>query len=149
MADPPTPVEQRLIAHGQRLDELEDTVKTLADTATGKRPLSNWKHQTLDAWVEGWFAERYARSIVGGTRWCSQWYEHPEAVTRLHALWTSWEVAQRDPDRGMIIWLRDGDAQFYELTRECGPFISCDYDGHRVLPALRCDQVPPGTGLVP
>jgi hypothetical protein len=140
-ADPPTPVEQRLIAHGLRLDELEDHIKTLAAADPAKIPRPNWKYRTLDEWVRDWFAERYART--SGVWWCPQWWLHPEAISRLHALWTSWETAQRDPDRGMAVWYRDfGDSQFYELTKQRGPFMSCGYDVHRTLPTLKCDPVP-------
>lgn len=136
MTDPPTPVEQRLIAHGLRLDELEDAVRTLADTDPAKTPRPNWKYQTLDEWVEDWFAVHYARTF----NWCAQWDEHPEAVARLHALWTAWETAQRNPDTGMTHWyVHFADPIVHELTATRGTFISCGHDRHRTPPPLRCD----------
>jgi hypothetical protein len=141
MTDPPTPVEQRLIAHGLRLDELEDAVKTLASTDPAKIPRPNWKHQTLDEWVRDWYAVHYARS--SGIRWCAQWYEHPEAVARLHALWTAWEAAQRNPDTGMAHWyVHYADPMFHELVQQRGTFVSCDPDGHSTPKPLKCDPDP-------
>jgi len=138
MTAPLDPVEQKLFAVDLRLDELEDRVKSLLDAnANPTLPKPTWQHQTVDAWVEGWFVEAYVRSPVVGMRWCAQWREHSEAVIRLTAMWRSWESCQRDVDRGLSTWFASyGDPQFYELTSPSGTFRSCGVDSHRVLPPL-------------
>ncbi len=34
----------------------------------------------------------YVRDVDGrAAKWCAEWYFHPEAVSRVEALWRSWE----------------------------------------------------------
>src|SRR5512141_2531287 len=50
----------------------------------------------------------YVRSVTGKTaKWCIEWYFHPEAVSRVAALWRSWEHLRLDPATGMSVWWRD------------------------------------------
>ncbi len=49
-------------------------------------------YPTLPQWVDEWLLPVYRRSVSGHRRaWCPQWWQHPEAVARLEALWRAWE----------------------------------------------------------
>ena len=59
----------------------------------------------LEDWVDQYFLPTFRRPIGGEIRWCDEWREHAEAVTRLEALWRSWEVLRLDPNLGIATWL--------------------------------------------
>ena len=62
----------------------------------------------LASFVRGIVLPVFLRRVDGRTRtWCTQWWEHPEAVLRLEALWRSWEAGRLDVWLGMSSWLRD------------------------------------------
>jgi hypothetical protein len=84
-------------------------------------------YATTAAWLAGWYVPVVlsSRHVGQAFRWCPRWFEHPEAVLRLDALHRGWEVARHDVNRGMLIWLRDADAQLRELTSADGPFTAC------------------------
>ena len=68
----------------------------------------------------------YRRPLGGEYRWCAQWWRHAEAITRLTALWQSWEAMRLQPGTGMISWLRDHlDHQLPVLLGRGGPFAAC------------------------
>ena len=87
----------------------------------------------------------YRRPIGGEYRWCAQWWRHAEAITRLTALWQSWEAMRLQPGTGTASWLRDHlDHQLPILLGRSGPFAQCSQDEHvepRITPA---DPPPPG-----
>src|SRR5664280_721364 len=60
--------------------------------AAEKAPAFELRHPTLEDWVTEFFAPTFCRSISPGVRWCAQWWDHAEAISRLEALWRSWEV---------------------------------------------------------
>ncbi|MFV0459914.1 MAG: DUF4913 domain-containing protein [Actinomycetales bacterium] len=73
------------------------------------------------------------RRIDGRARtWCSQWWEHPDAVLRLEGLRQSWEMCRAEPDLGMSVWLRDhADYHLPILCEVDGPFRGCSPErGH-------------------
>lgn len=76
---------------------------------------------------------RVTQSSAVGVNWCASWWRHPEAISRLYALWRAWETLRvADPDTGMSIWWRDHfDSHFSVMTGEYGPFSKCSPDrGH-------------------
>ena len=86
---------------------------------------------TLEDWVVSVFAPTYARRTTPTFRWCCQWWRHPEAISRLEALWRSWEALRLDPLLGMGTWYRDHlDHQLPVLTAAAGPFADCDPTRH-------------------
>lgn len=88
-------------------------------------------------WVEGMFAPTFARYLGGTTHWCGRWWDHPEAVLRLEALWRSWETLRLDPTTGIGSWLREFlDPQRLILMSDDGPFKACNADSHADPPAL-------------
>jgi len=102
-------------------------------------------YDTATDWVEHYFCIVFARSIGGETRWCPRWAEHPEAVTRLNALWRSWETLRLDPNLGIATWLTSyADAQLPILLGRAGPFTQCSAERHQALQRL---QIEDPTGL--
>ncbi|MCI2238114.1 DUF4913 domain-containing protein [Paenibacillus sp. TRM 82003] len=99
-------------------------------------------YDSLDAWVEDYFATTFTRPLGGEWRWCARWREHPEAVVRLNALWHAFEALRRDPDTGMAIWLRDHlDHQLTVLLGSRGPFAQCSITRHEGLRPLPIDAI--------
>jgi hypothetical protein len=69
-------------------------------------------------------------------RWCARWWDHPEAVLRLDAMWRTWEAAALDPVRGIAVWIRDYlDPNLAVLFSPAGPFADCG-DGQHVKPSV-------------
>ena len=88
-------------------------------------------YPTLDQWVEDYFLATFHRHPGGEFRWCHQWHDHPEAVTRLEALWRAWEVLRLDPGLGIATWLTHHlDPQLPILMGRAGPFASCTTSRH-------------------
>jgi len=79
----------------------------------------------VEAWVTGQFLPMFRRPLGGEYRWCRQWWLHAEAITRLTALWHSWEALRLEPGTGMAIWLRDHlDHQLTVVLGRAGPLRS-------------------------
>ncbi len=102
-------------------------------------------YASVQDWITAHFLPMYRRPIGGEYRWCRQWWRHAEAITRLTALWQSWEAMRLQPGTGTANWLRDHlDHQLPILLGRSGPFAQCSPDEHvepRITPA---DQPPPG-----
>lgn len=98
----------------------------------------------LESWVNEFFVLAFARP---GRQicWCPQWWDHPEAVLRLDALWRTWEAAALDPVGGIAAWIRDHlDPNLTVLFSAAGPFAECG-DGQHVKPSvLPVSETPPG-----
>jgi hypothetical protein len=99
----------------------------------------------VEAWVTGQFLPMFRRPLGGEYRWCRQWWQHAEAITRLTALWHSWEALRLEPSTGMAVWLRDHlDHQLSVLLGRSGPFAQCSEDEHIELRVARTEHAPPG-----
>ena len=47
----------------------------------------------------------YVRDVDGrAAKWCIEWYFHPEAVSRVEALWRAWEHLRLDGATGISVW---------------------------------------------
>jgi hypothetical protein len=68
------------------------------------------------------------RDVDGrAAKWCIEWYYHPEAVTRVEALWRAWEHLRLDSATGISVWWRDhADHHTSVLLDPRGPFYKCD-----------------------
>jgi hypothetical protein len=98
----------------------------------------------LQDWVEEQFLPGYPRPLGGEYRWCRQWWRHGEAITRLTALWHSWEVMRLQPGTGMASWLRDYlDHQLPILLGRAGPFAGCSESEH-IDPHVPASDPQPG-----
>ncbi len=107
-------------------------------------------YPSLQAWVEAYFAVMFARPVSPAVRWCASWWAHAEALSRLEALWRSWEAARLDPVRGMALWYRDVlDPQLGVLLATGGPFAQCTPDRHSPVRALPTEPAPPGYWVLP
>ena len=107
-------------------------------------------YPTLVDFVTLQLAPLYVRSFSGQERtWCPEWWRHAEAISRLEALWRSWEHLRMDPAMGMSVWFRDHlDHHMAVLLDADGPFKGCKPGQH----AERRDMGPlpleaPPTGL--
>lgn len=61
-------------------------------------------------------------------RWCSRWWDHPEALARLEHVWEAFEVLRREKAPAMSTFWRDHvDHHMSVLTSERGPFEQCDH----------------------
>jgi len=99
--------------------------------------------ETVEDWVDGYFRPRFRRPLGGEFRWCPKWWAHPEAVSRLTALWRSWEACRLEPATGISDWYRDHlDHHLPILLGSRGPFFQCGPDsGHVDQPPFPADEV--------
>ncbi len=89
--------------------------------------------------VQDFLVKVQARPVRDGLalHWCSQWWDHPEAVSRLEALWKAFEVLRRDPGTGAATWWRDyADPTMAALSDAAGTFAKCSDTTHAVPPDL-------------
>lgn len=94
----------------------------------------------LANWVDHLLLPVYGREISTTRPWCDRWYEHLEAVARLHGLWLAWQQLT-DADAGLAgpsTWHRDHlDHTLAQLRAPDGPFTACTTSParptHRVL----------------
>ena len=87
-------------------------------------------YPTLVVFVEEFLVDLYRRPL-GSTSvaWCAEWWRHPEAITRLEALWRAFEYLRLDPATGISVWLRDHvDPHMSVLLSPDGPFKACRVD---------------------
>jgi hypothetical protein len=86
---------------------------------------------SLEDWVVSVFCPTYVRRSTPSFRWCGEWWRHPEAISRLEALWRSWEALRLDPLLGMSTWYSGHlDHQLPILTGAAGPFADCEATQH-------------------
>lgn len=77
--------------------------------------------------------------------WCRQWFRHPEALSRVDALWRAWEHLRLDGKTGMSVWWKDhADPQMAVLLSRKGPFYECDLNRHKEPDPMPCDLAPEG-----
>lgn len=110
-----------------------------------KVPAPEPVYSGVEEWVTGQFLPMFRRPLGGEYRWCRQWWQHAEAITRLTALWHSWEALRLEPGTGMAVWLRDHlDHQLTVLLGRGGPFAQCSEDEHIEPREAKADHAPPG-----
>ncbi len=84
-------------------------------------------------------------SKQGSFRWCSRWFEHPEAVSRLEALWKAFESLRQDPGVGASSWWRDhADPVMGALSSGQGVFRQCSPGQHVLSDPLPMEEPPEG-----
>jgi hypothetical protein len=97
---------------------------------------------TVEEWVIEIFTTHFPRS---GGRWCAQWWEHPEAILTLNALWQTWEQARPDGGPGIADWVT---RYLYPILRELvsndGPFATCTDARHADTPIWPYVPAPEG-----
>ncbi|MFD5177857.1 DUF4913 domain-containing protein [Nocardia sp. NPDC058379] len=92
----------------------------------------------LFAWVVEhigkWAQRKLARTSgsVTGWLWCSQWFEHPEAVTILWLLRRAWLEAVTQPGAALFAYFRDCCYPALRLIGDpTAPFHACTHDEHK------------------
>lgn len=85
---------------------------------------------SVDEFVREYLRKVYRPRIDGRRRfWAADWWNYPEAVARLTALWRAWEHLRLDPGTGSSIWWRDHfDHHMAVLTGPEGPFSEIPHD---------------------
>jgi hypothetical protein len=102
-------------------------------------------YQGVEEWVTRQFLPIFRRPLGGEYRWCRQWWQHAEAITRLTALWHAWEALRLQPGTGMATWLREHlDHQLPLLLGRAGPFAQCSEDEHIEPRQAEADPAPFG-----
>lgn len=122
----------RLAIVEAELLDLRSLVESLAGDRTtldepGSARVTPRVFPTVALWVTYEFAPGFTRGRQGGRwRWCARWFDHPEAVSRLTALWQAWEALHDGGDTSAGTWYRDHlDHQLPILMGADGPFRSC------------------------
>jgi hypothetical protein len=126
---------------GGELVEREDGFNP--DDPDDALPALPW-HVQLVEWVQEHFAKVEFYTDAQKIRWCPTWWEHPEAVERLKALWMAHQALEFSLEMEAVSnwWLHHWDAHRAILFHDKGPFRNCDAErGHlasssdkRVLP---------------
>jgi hypothetical protein len=100
-------------------------------------------YSDLETWMRKHLAQIIRRRFGGSLTWCSQWYRHAEAVSRLNAMWQEWEKAVVEGTMSNW-WLYHCDPHLNVLmSKDNGPFMACKPDEHRALePLLLADSDP-------
>ncbi|TDT93352.1 uncharacterized protein DUF4913 [Streptomyces sp. 846.5] len=96
----------------------------------------------LAHWVAEVLVPTYLREPASPAPWCPKWWEHPEAVARLHGLWLAWQELTDPATGGRTgpgVWHRDYlDPCIAQLRDPQGPFSACmvtdNKQQHRLIP---------------
>lgn len=110
-----------------------------AQTAAAEPAAAQNHFASVYEFVDDLVAQVYARPTRAQSafRWCSTWWNHPEAVARLTACWKAFEVLRQDPGTGASLWWRDHlDPCMAALTTPDGPFAGCSEAIHKLPPRL-------------
>jgi len=106
-------------------------------TSTPAAPDPPQMFSSLEAWISTYLAPIITVELGPGMRWCPQWWRHPEAVSRLEALWRAWEHMRIAADpTSMSLWWREHADHHLEILLEGTrtPFKQCSAEpghGHR------------------
>jgi hypothetical protein len=96
--------------------EADDTVETLPEPWFGN----------CDEFVREFLLPCW-RHPTAGSKWCAYWWEHAEAVSRLDALWRSFEALRVGDPTGMAVWWRDYAGPIMAApTDPTGTFAGCN-----------------------
>lgn len=117
----------------------DDTSLPAPGTADAPEPMYN----ELAEWVTDHFLPVFRRTLGGEYRWCTQWWLHDEAVSRLKSLWHAWEMLRLRPGTGIGTWYREHlDHQLPILLGARGPFYQCSETVHREPREAAAGSVP-------
>lgn len=134
------------------VDDLDVETGELVDDEDGTDEEPELVYGSVDQFVRQKLVLQYRRKVgaePNQLKWRTNWWEYPEAVSRLTALWRAWEHLRLDPALGMATWWRDyaGPTMTALLDPE-GPFAGgrdeptiAKTKPNEVLP---CDEPPDG-----
>ena len=136
--------ERRQLLTETAAEVVEAEFKTMTgESADDAEPEVENHFQNVYVFVQDFLVKVQARPTRDGLplHWCSQWWDHPEAVSRLEALWKAFEVLRRDPGTGAGTWWRDyADPTMAALSDAAGTFAKCSDTSHAVPPDLPMEQ---------
>jgi hypothetical protein len=146
MPDPDDRYEGQSDLDPADLAAIQEAMRELADSPAGSSDAEaefTPQFPDLESWVSQFFVLTFGRT-GGEVRWCERWWDHPEAVLRLDALWRTWEAAALDPVYGVADWLHDYlDPGLSVLLGPAGPFAGCREGTHAEPSALPVSPAPP------
>ncbi|MEU6801449.1 DUF4913 domain-containing protein [Streptomyces neyagawaensis] len=124
----------------------EESVEDIRrDEESAARPAELF-YGNVGEFVTDRFVYFVSRPAPGSGRvWCPEWYRHPEALSRLDALWRAWEALRWDAGLGLSNWwVHHFDPTVRALLDPVtGPFAQCA-DGHSAPEPLLV-ETPPAT----
>lgn len=129
-------------------DELTDETGPADETEAADAPPELF-YGSVEQFVMEKLRYQFKRRVgkrSGGNVWATDWWNFPEAVSRLEALWRAWEHLRQDPALGMSVWWRDhADHHMNVLLSEHGPFAGADTLGeNKTGEPLPCVPAPEG-----
>jgi len=78
------------------------------------------------SFVARYIAPATGTRLGGPVAWCPRWWEHPNAVLRLTALWRAWETLRLEPAGMSVWWVGHYDVHMRALLdADRGPFYRC------------------------
>jgi hypothetical protein len=77
----------------------EEWDAAFTDGRDDRRPL----YPDVESWVGQHWSPLVRRPLGGNLTWCASWWKHPEAISRLEALWRAWETLRLDSPLGMSV----------------------------------------------
>jgi hypothetical protein len=106
------------------------------DGPAGESVVPQLFYGSVDEFVRERLIHMYKRKVGpqndGHFRWAADWWNYPEALARLEALWRAWEHLRLDPATGSSIWwIEHADHHMPILLDPDGPFSkSTDRNEH-------------------
>ena len=105
----------------------------------------------LEAFVSDYLIHHFPRPVQASAYdkefyWCSSWWAHTEAASRLNALWRAWEALRLNETTGMADWWTHyADPTMNALFAAKGPFQGCTAEEHKPAnPSLPITPAPKG-----
>lgn len=111
--------------------------------ASSTSSADDWLYTRLEDWVREVFIYVASRQIGSTWRWCSQWWNHVEAIGRLTVLWHGWEAARVKPE-ALPGWWMMFDHHTRNLFDPTCTFADCTQDECAVQKPLRYVDPPQG-----
>lgn len=122
------------------VDEIPATLGDTEEQTTPKLPDSpQMKYASVYEFYDGVVKHLLRDRLIGPRhqRWSAYWWNSPEALLRMDAIWRSYESLKDDPATGLSVWFKDHfDPHMNVLTSDAGPFSdSRDSSKHGEYPA--------------
>lgn len=125
-------------------DAYEEKVTESIHEALTPREQPEKKFKNVAQFVDGFIRPHYPTSQAkqDQANWSKRWYDHPEVVARLDALWRTYErMRAADPQGFLESFLRvHADYHMRQIMSDTGVFASCS---HTDTPSIPLPVLPP------